>query len=107
MLDKEYIEDEIAGRHLRQEQMTGRTMYEGHVLVDLSRLVDECRALRVDLERVSKVGSFADRVKAIRADVEQRLDAQPADAHLPRLMLTGQLQILDAVLANTRLYTGE
>ena len=107
MSDKTYIEDEIEERHLHQDRLAGRTMYDGHVLVDLARLVNECRALRVDLERATKVGSFADRVKAIRADVEQRLDAQPADAHLPRLMLTGQLQILDAVLDNTRLYTGE
>jgi hypothetical protein len=103
--DKTHIEDEIAARHLQQDKLSGRTMYEGHVLVDLSHLVNECRALRLELERTNAIGSFERRIKAIRTDIEQRLDAQAPEAHLPRMMLSGQLQILDALLENTRLYT--
>lgn len=100
MFDKTNIEEQVAERHLAQDRLSGRTMYEGHVLVDLSRLVDECRALRADLRAAA-----ADRVssvRSIRQKVEQAHDEQDADAHFARMVLVGQLQILDAVLANLR-----
>ena len=45
---------------------------------------------------------YVERIKSIRASVEQTHDAQPTDAHLARMMLVGQMQILDAVISNAR-----
>jgi hypothetical protein len=98
------IEEEVALRHLRPEATQGRTMYPGHVLVDLAAVVDECRALRVELSRVRAVGPYLDRIRTIRLDVERRHDALEPDAHFARMVLVSQLQILDALLDNARLY---
>ena len=48
------------------------------------------------------IEKYVRRIRAIRASVEQAHDATETDAYLARVMLVGQLQILDAVLANAR-----
>jgi hypothetical protein len=96
------IEEEVALRHLRPEATQGRTMYPGHVLVDLAALVDECRALRVG--QTARVVEYADRILTIRRSIEKRHDDLDPEAHLPRMVLVAQLQILDAVLENARIH---
>ena len=48
------------------------------------------------------IEEYVRRIRAIRAQVEAAHDATEDDAYLARVMLVGQMQILDAVLENAR-----
>ena len=96
------IEEEVALRHLRPEATQGRTMYPGHVLVDLAALVDECRALRLD--RAAGVAAYSASIRQIKATIEHSHDALEPEAHFARMVLVAQIQILDAVLEAARLH---
>jgi hypothetical protein len=104
---KDPIEEIAWDRHLRPEATQGRTMYEGHVLVDLAAVVDECRSLRLALHQPSGIEPFVERIRAIRVAIEQSHDRLDAEAHLARMVVVAQMQVLDTVLQNARLFTPE
>lgn len=58
MPPKTQIEDIIEERHITADKLQGRTMYEGHIVADLARLVEEVRYLRATLRRVQPLRSF-------------------------------------------------
>lgn len=41
----------VRQRHLRPEQMEHRTFYEGHIVIDLSRALEEIDRLQAELAR--------------------------------------------------------
>ena len=48
------------------------------------------------------IEEYVRHIRAIRAQVEAAHDATENDAYLARVMLVGQMQILDAVIAGAR-----
>lgn len=97
---KEPIEEQVAARHLTGEQLSGRTIYPGHIVADLAAVVDECRAMRAERGLNLNKTTVMQRIGHLRTHLEQAHDAQDAESHLERLVLVAQMQILDALRVN-------
>lgn len=52
----------------------------------------------------TSLASYIEHIRSIRDTIEQAHDALNADDHLQRMVLIGQRQILDAVLAVSSIY---
>lgn len=81
---------EIRDRHLRDDGVQ-RTMYEGHILVDLARLCDE-------VERLNKVAASRDE-DAVVADIVDWL-RQAAEVYSQADLLSGMYAVTWRIIAD-------